>query len=349
MKKIILVLASIILFSMFVNSCKKNTQEIIPINKLKVYKDSVYKMEFKYPENWDFLGVAGDYYISSNKLGRNRFKRYDTKGKAVARLVFKRVKAQKDSNTRLDYSKFVDQVKKFELKYYQGPELLDLDGTEAQKFTYSFPLNDGMFNGVLVVAEKDSNSYTYFKFETFADGWSNYKEQVDEIISSLKFAQTPPPRLAGDTLFISEELPLPSEDTKLMKGKGFTIKIPKNFTAKKGSGNFKFSKKYEGERRRDSHISIDIMDAKKQKDLEKIVTKTAKSLKDPKAKVASISFGGQKGYVIEQFLGKYKIVRNLYFAKKGDDLYRVTIDYSKEEEKAYKKAFDKAIKSFKIK
>lgn len=347
MKKIIYSILSILLFSIVLSSCDKKSQPIVPIEKLAVYKDTIYKMEFKYPENWDFMGVPGSYQIMSDKRGTRRFKKYDTKGNPAARIQFNRYNPQKDSNERVDFIEFIDKLKRFKLEYYQGPETLAIDGVDALKFTYTFPLNDGVFNGILVVAEADSNSYSYFTFESFASGMETYKPQVEEMISSLKFAKTPPPRAEGDTLFITEELELPSEETKLVKGKGYTIKIPKNFKEKKGSGNFKYSKKYEGERRADSYITVDIIDAKKQKDLEKIVKKTAKGLKG--SNVATAQFGGKDGYVIEQYLAKYQIYRRLYFAKKGDDLYRLTIDYSKKEEKPYKTAFDKAVKSFKIK
>ena len=337
-------LFSISLFSLFLVliSCEKK-QEPTPMGDLKEYTDATLKMGMKYPGNWKVVSEEGkSFYANSMKNGEERLITFDTKGLPIAGFSMMAIK--------LDSTKTIDKIEQslrvFKASAYDADKKITIDGVEAKQMTYTFPLNDGICKGFAILAQKDSTMATIIKFTTFCDSYQEYEPKIKEILASIKLAQTPPER--SDTLFVaSEEFPFPSETLVSKSGSGYSISIPDNFKAVKASAaGSEFSQRYEGDRRVDSYIQVDVIDASKQSNLKKIVEQTTKAI--PNKKETSLKIGGNDAVLVE-YAASSQIQRRLYYIVKNKKLYRVTVDWFKGEQEQYLPVFEKVIKTINIK
>lgn len=334
---------ALIILSIFIISCSSEPKTLPPaeITNLVEYKDEASGMGLLYPENWEMQSTTGkSMFAFSIPEARGRFTSYYGIGDPVARLQL--------GTMKIDSTKSFDDIMEgkmiFDPKVYQGPEYIMLeDSIKAVTYTYSFELNDGLFKGRIIGATKDSILATIFRFETFGNTYDKYKPDLDKMIESISLAVLPELK---DTIFIQEELPLPSSNLVTKSGDGYSIKIPDNFKA----GNYKsdqpFARKYDGERRGDSYIVVEKLKNSK-KSLDKIVELNAKqmNLKD----VEKMKVNGQEAFLFAYDTRPGKNKRRIYFLKKGDTPYRLIVDWAVEEEKEYLPIFEKSINSFKMK
>lgn len=322
-------------------SCKEKPQPV-EIGEMKVYNDETLKMGIKYPSNWETSSEEGlQFAATSQKLGIERLRNYASDGAPIAQLSMLAVKI--DSTKPLD--KIFNSLREFQQIAYDPDETIQIDGVEGTKISYHFPLNDGEYKGFTILAAKDSTMATIIKFRAFANGFDIYQDKVDEIISSIKLAETPAKRT--DTVFVaSEEYPFPSEALVTSTGKGYSISIPDNFkgVSAKAAGA-EYSQKYEGMRRVDSYIQVDIIDASKQSNLKKIVEQTTGGIQNKKE--TNLKLSGLDAVLIE-YSASANIQRRLYYVVKDKKLYRITVDWYKGEKDQYLPVFEKVINSFKI-
>lgn len=337
-------LLSLTFLSMFIMalivSCGKDKPSPVPIEGYDTYTDAVMEFSIQYPKNWDIKRFPGDRVtIVSSKVANSRFKSFDPEGEPGAKIDFVTftLKDQMTLDTVVAKKQFLPEV-------YSSPEKIMLDGVEAIKQKYQFPLADGLFEGEIYFATADGKVVSVITFETFADNFATYKNDFDKILKSVKLAKFP--SATADTVKEIIELPLPSEKLVPTKGQGFTIQIPENFDSKNPSvgGTIK-SYQYIGERRADCDIRVDIIDASKQKDLTKIVDQNKSRHKN--AEPQSTSFAGLKAYVFN-YTPIANVNSRVYYTLKGDKLYRVTMNWSNEEANAYKPIFEKVLNSFKM-
>lgn len=323
-------------------SCKEKPKPV-EMGELKVYNDETLKMSVKYPSNWETSAVEGkSFSATSQKIGLERLVKYDTQGAPVAQLSMIAVKI--DSTKPLE--KIFNSLREFQPQAYDADEKIQIDGVEASKMTYHFPLSDGEYKGFTIIAAKDSTMATVIKFRAFAGGFDIYEPKIKDIISSIKLAQTPEKR--SDTLFVSsEEFPFPSENLVSKSGKGYSISIPDNFKPVKATASgAEFSQRYEGERRVDSYVQVDIIDASKQSNLKKIVEQTTKGI--PNKKESNLKISGLDAVLVE-YSASSNIQRRLYYVVKDKKLYRLTVDWFKGEQEQYLPVFEKMVNSFKLK
>lgn len=335
MKYLILTLLVILI------SCREKPKPI-EMEDLKVYNDETLKMSIKYPSNWETTSEEGKRFAATSmKMGLERLVNYATDGTPIAQLSMLAVKI--DSTKPLE--KIFTSLREFQPIAYDPDETIMIDGVEATKMTYHFPLSDGEYKGFTILAAKDSTMATIIKFRSFAGGYDIYQDKVNEIISSIKLAQTPPKR--SDTVFVSsEEYPFPSETLVASTGKGYTISIPDNFKAVSSrAAGAEYSQKYEGLRRVDSYIQVDIIDASKQSNLKKIVEQTTGGIQNKKE--TSLKLSGEDAILVE-YSASSNIQRRLYYVVKDKKLYRITVDWFKGEQEQYLPIFEKTINSFKI-
>ena len=246
--------------------------------KIKIFKFSV-----KYPSNWTSDDALKTFTSFSNSAARSRFRKYDSDGVPVAK-IYVSVETL-DSNNTID--KVIERKSSiFGPEFYNAPEKLTIDGVQATKLSYGFPLNDGDFKGEYYIAAKDTGTVTILQLEAFGGSFETYKEGFDKVVNSLVLATTPPKRSAtGDTVYMSEELPFPSETLKSVNGPGWTIKIPDNFKQKKPGF-------FDGERRGDCTILVRKQSLGKNKNLKKIVELSTKALPNAKSEATKIKWCG---------------------------------------------------------
>jgi len=340
MKKAYLV--AILVIALNFISCDEKPKPV-EMGDLKEYNDETLKMAVKYPSNWETSVIEGKSFTATSlKNGIERLVNYSTNGAPVAQLSMISVKI----DTTKPLEKIFKSLREFQEIAYDPDEKIMIDGVEATKMTYHFPLSDGEYKGFTILAAKDSTMATIIKFRSFADGYDLYQDKVNDIVSSIRLAQTPEKR--SDTLFVaSEEFPFPSETLVSKSGKGFSISIPDNFKAVNASASgAEYSQKYEGMRRVDSYVQVDIIDASKQSNLKKIVEQTTGGIQNKKE--TSIKMDGNEAVLIE-YAASSKIQRRLYYVVKNKKLYRITADWFKDEQEQYLPVFEKMINSFKIK
>lgn len=322
------------------SGCGNKHGKPVEIKDLKEYKDEAVGFSIKYPSNWVTTKMTGVRFAAfSSNSAKPRFARYDTEGFPGAKIDVNIVKI--DSVVTLD--SIIKVNKTFQPDLYKFDEVM-LDGVKASKFTYSFELEDGEFMGELYVATKDGKLATVLFFEAFANTWDMYKDKFNEIVSSLKLAVEPAAPTAAP---INAEEPPASANLVPKSGPGYVIMVPDNFNLTKGvARNVISSQNYIGKRRADCNIQVDVIDASQSKNLKKIVDEnkpTYKNSGEPKA----INLGGVSAYMFTyQPTGQVK--GRVYFALKGDRLYRITMNWFAGEEKDYLPVFEKSVNSIKF-
>lgn len=338
MKRLFIFIVSAIVFSFLLSSCGKK-KNVVEISGLSTYTDAGAGFVIQYPTNWTSTNTIGERFVSfTSKESIRRFKSFDPEGIAAAKIDIQAVKL-KEGQT-LDT---IMNLKQFEQNIYSKPVEVTIDGVKAMKQTYEFPLTDGKFQGEIYYAMKDQNYVTVISFETFADLFDTYKDKFAEILKSVKLAQKTVAK--SDTVKKEVQADPPSSKLTNYKGDGFTMQVPDNFDVKNPKSNAIKSYKFEGMRRGDCYILIDVFDASKQNKLDKIVADNKpKYNTEPKA----TNISGQKAYVFE-YAASAQIQRRVFFAVNGNKLFRITVDYNKTEDAdLFKPVFDKSIATFKF-
>jgi hypothetical protein len=317
-----------------ITACSSGPQPV-EITQLATYTDDALKFEVQYPENWVTAKTLGQRFtVFSSNDAKPRFSDFATTGFPGAMIdVFA---------STLDSTKTLDSVvsasKRFDASVYKQSNVT-VDGVQGIRLDYSFPLEDGDFKGVFIAATNDDVTYTTLKIEAFADAWTTYADNFDKIIASLKLAQTQ--NKTADTLNVVEELPFPSDTLAPQKGNGFTIQVPKNFyLGKANAANTIASYNYIGDRRGDCNIQIDVLDGSKTKELSSAATELASKYPgSPKPSATKVA--GTNGYQINYNATK-DVKSRVYFAKHGDKIFRITMNWYVPEAANYLPIFEKS-------
>lgn len=339
MKRIFSLIIASALASLLFFACEKGP-EPIPIESLETYQDPITNFELKYPSNWKTTEQTERFVVFSDPQVSKRFRDYATIGFPGAKVDM--IAMRMDSTMTLD--SVVKRSMLFEESIYQK-ENITFGGEKGYKLTYAFDLDGGPFMGEIYIAAKDTGRATVLIFETFDGTMDTYKPQFDEIVKSVKLAETPKARAEADTLFEQVEAAPPSDTLTTKSGEGFKIDIPKNFYTKSGEKAQSALKTYFywGDRRGDSFIRVDIFDATEQKDLNKIVEENKAAYGNGTAQNATL--GGQAAKKID-YKASGAVKGRVFFAVKGTKLYRVTINWFTGEEKDFLPPFEKSVQSF---
>ncbi len=342
---------ALVLAGMLVTSCN-NAPKIEPpkIGELEMYSDGALNFGLKYPKEWVKSPIVGKQVqilsSSDSKLAR-RFAYYDADGPTGARI---RVAAIPTEGKPLDEIIGSDNDV-FEASVYSAPTDATVNGIPAKKYTYQFELNDGMFFGEKYFVLKDSALVTVISFETFGGIHDKLKPKFDEMLTTTVAAYEKP--IAPREVTQEKAEPFkPTENFVVYNGKGFTINVPDNFAGRdKGSkGPIEASTEFKGVGGpADCTIRIDVIDASKQKNLDKL-TKENKPVFGAAAAAAAekkVSLYGQPAVQFE-----YDVVKDIrsrvYFVVKGDKFFRVVLNWYQPEKDLFMPAFDKALQSLKF-
>lgn len=342
MKKLTFLLLLAGLTLTIITSCGKSEADPVKIESLDTYTDPITGFSVKYPKNWIKNSSDGvRFVVFSHELGRKRFNKYDTEGFPVAKVDV--IAADMSGGMTID--SIISKSMIFDPNIYEIADVT-IDGIPGKKLIYSFPLGGGMFNGMMYVAAKDTLKATVLTIESFDDSYETYKSSFDEIIASLKLAKAPEPKKV-DTIFQTEEAPLPSTTLAQRGGDGFEIGIPDNFKSENigKAATALRAWSFLGDRRGDSFIKIETFDASKQKDLKKIVDENKSSFGNGTPR--STTLGGQNAYVIDYKPGS-SVKGRVWFVLKNNKMYRITINWFTGEEKDFLPVFEKSVASIKF-
>lgn len=332
--------SAIVLFCvvLFLNSCDKGPKPI-EISDLELKVDETRKFEIKVPSNWVNIVTPTKRIISfSNKESQNRFYKYDATGFPGAKIDLQ-VMTLDSANP---IAMVIEKSKLFPAEYYSAPIKVNIDGVEATKFTYTFELEDGSFNGITYVASKDNEVATVINFETFANTNELYKDKFDEIVKSIKLAVNPPKRTADTTVQLIEAEPA-STTLKNFAGQGFNIQIPDNFRAEVTKANgVLYSRNFTGDRRADCNIRVDVRDAKSTT-LKKIAEENQSNISGA-SKLSSTKLGGKEAYFLNYSANK-DVKGRIYYVINDNKLLQISLTWFVGEEKDYLPTFEKSVTS----
>jgi len=184
------------------------------------------------------------------------------------------------------------------------------------------------------------------EFGAFGGTFDAYRKSFDVILASVELAVAPAPKeVKVDTVQAKSEPAPPSETMRSITGNGFAISVPDNFagarTTVKGT---LASASYVGDRL-DCTIQVDVFDASKQQNLDKIVADNKARYKASNANATTI--GGSKAFSINYSFVK-DVSSRVYFTIKGDKMFRITLNWYKPSESMYLPVFEKSVASFKF-
>lgn len=314
--------------------------EPVAITGLETFKDESLGFGLKYPSNWMLRKQSGSQAVAfSSNNAIERFSKYDADGIAGAKISITAIKTD---------GKPLDQVvadsKEFTAESYSAPEKVTIDGTRGTKLGCSFDLTDGKFQSEKYFAMKDSMYVTIVELSAFGSTFDSYRKNFDEIIASITLATAPAPKEVKIDTVSSEPAP-PSETMRSISGNGFSISVPDNFTGARTTVKGTLaSASYVGDRR-DCTIQVDVFDASKQKNLDKIVADNKARYKATSTNATTL--GGAKAYSINYSFVK-DVNSRVYFTIKNDKMFRVTLNWFKPKESSYLPIFEKSVSSFKF-
>jgi len=316
--------------------------EVVRIETLTVVSDSVRKFEIKVPSNWFIQKVPGQLVAASSSQGLSRrfldFGKGDGGGKVELQVV------PLDSTMNIDT--LIERVK---LDFADGLDRYvksqtTLGGQPATKLTVNFDQEDGRYDAETYFAVQDS-VITVVQFAAFGNTFADYKKDFDQILASVKLAQRPVVvERKVDSVAPSGPVP-PSTTLRTYSAPEFAIQIPENFEGKKGSSSGLSSVSFFGSRL-DCTIQVDVFDAAKQNNLEKIVAQNKGNY--GANKVTATTLGGQKAMYFS-YNPKKDISSRAYFLVKGDRMYRITVNWYVPEQGVYLPLFEKSLATIQLK
>jgi len=188
-------------------------------------------------------------------------------------------------------------------------------------------------------AEQDS-VITIVTLASFGNNFGDYTKEFEEILASVKLAKRPVERPKVDTTTPTGPEP-PSDTLVPYSGKFFAMKIPSNFEGQKAEGSGLGSVNIVGSRL-DCNIQVDVFDAAKQKNLDKIIDQN-KGNYGGQAATATTLAGAKAKYFSYNPTGN--ISSRAYFCLSGDKLFRITVNWYKPEQSVYLPIFEKCLAS----
>jgi hypothetical protein len=325
-------------------SCGKKAAEAPPINGLEMYEDKVLSFGMKIPKGWKASTKPGELatYYSSEQVAQ-RFVDYKDAEMAGAQVV---ILANKTTGP-VSIDSILEASKIFtDASAYKPLEVVKIGGKDGKKLAYEVEYSDGKFKGETYAAMQDSTAVTIIKFEAFGGTFDALHPQFEEMLASAKLGFVKPVE-KKDTVAGKPEPFKASETLAPYAGaSNFAIQIPDNFSGNKKGGGIE-SVEFKGiGGPADCIIRVDVTDASKQGNLEKIVNQNKAAYKG--ANPTSTTLDGEKAFLLEDTPVK-DVRRKTYFALKGAKLYRVTVQWFQPEKEYVLPMFEKAFATFKFK
>lgn len=321
-------------------SCGPKKAEPVKVDGLDTYTDPSSRLTVKYPKNWVSTPSVGErLMILSTQGSENRFIEFKD-GPAAAKIDVHTVKLKE-----ITLEQYITDDKMFEANIYSAEDKTTVGGVPATHIKYSFDMEDGKFQGEKYYALRDS-MLTTIEFAAFGGTYDSYKSTFNEILQSMVPATAPEPRKANVIVDTTNAGPEPPSATMMnASGNGYTISVPDNFRGKGvKSGNSMGGTEYLGSRR-DCTILIDVLDASKQSNLDKIAADNKAGFGGGAASMTQL--GGVKAAMFN-YSPAAGIGRKVYLAVKGGKLYRVFVTWSKADQDLWLPVLEKSVGSIKF-
>lgn len=337
---------SLVVCFIFVVSCGKKPNAVPdPVKDLKTYTfaDASKKFAIQYPSNWILKEIPGQTVRAfSNQNVIERFTKFNDDGSSGAEIEYS---IQQMEDRTLE--QVMDETKMFEATMYSPAEAVTVKGVQGKKITYTFDLSDGKFFGEKYFFVVDSTTVAIIEFAAFGSTFDAYKEMYTKVLNSVEFPEKVAKK-APDSVSTVTTVELPSKNFRTFIGNGFSISYPDNFTNNRSrSGGAESSINFVNNRtgRVDCNIQVDVFDASKQNNLDKIIEDNKSKYRVSNASKTSI--GGSAAYSMNYSFQK-DVGSRVYFTVKNNKLYRVTINWYRPNESDYLPLFLKSIESFKF-
>lgn len=317
-------------------------EDSFPVENLKLHKDDVRMFEILVPTNWFMQKVPGQLVVAyPTKDMASRFQTFG-KGRAGAKIELRVMPV--DSTRTLD-----SVVKNSKLEFVDGldrykVEAVTFGGVQGKKLWVEFAQEDGKYRSETYVAEKDS-VITVLTLASFGGTFSDYEDYFQQIVNSVKLATKERP-IAPKVDTAAPAGPEPPSDTlRMYSAPEFTIQIPQNFQGTKGKSSGLSSMSFAGSRL-DCTIQVDVFDASKQKNLDKIADQNKATYAGAEPKPTTI--GGNRA-VYFNYNPNAQVSARAYYTVKGDRMFRITVNWFKAEQAVYLPIFEKCVSSMSLK
>ncbi len=341
---------AVICLMMFLSACGSDNQtESISITELKAFEDRAMNFGMSAPTNWYPLrkvGAQAAFYSSQEVVQRfTNFQAGPTGAKVAIRIM------GLDSTMTLD--ELIEKSKEFgDASMYTAVTDVQIGGHSGKKYGVKFEgYPDGVYQGERYFGVMDDTVATMVELLAFGGNFEALKPKFDEIVKTVKLGYELPVAPRVDTVFEGGEQFQPSENVITMRGSGFSLKLPDNFQGRsKKSASAKSGTQYRGKGSAapvDCYIQVEVFDASKQKDLDKIANENLAKYSASSANSAQVA-GLDARVLNDTRLARNKVDGKVYFAVKGENMYRVSVYYYKPEAEIWKPVFDKALASLKI-
>ena len=327
--------------------CSEKSKAPEPIGTLKTYTDTITNFKVQYPSNWTLIQKEAGrrFMIFPSKEANEAFKKVyaapaEINNSAAQIAVF----LQPIRGRTLDTIVLDNMSDMISDSLFTEKKPITINGLPGYRLHYRYNLADGLYEGEKYIGIKDTTYATIIEFSSFTDSYAFYKPHFDKIISSIVLASNPIQKKI-DTIVQNIEAAPPSATFRVVNGMGFSISLPDNFNGKRtpNQGTL-FSASYQGDRL-DCAIQVDVIDASKQKNLAKIVEDNKSKYRASAASKTSI--GGVDAYFMN-----YSFMRDVnsrvYFAIKGDKMYRVTLNWYVPKQAIYLPVFENCLRTLKI-
>lgn len=312
------------------------------IDGWKNYTDDSKGFGMKIPANWIMQKSFGTNLICySNDGVKDRIqKQWQPDGIAGARISIEVIVPEEGDS----FEQTVTNNQEF-TGVFTNLQDATLAGKPAKKCVAKFELEDGEVQSEMYAAQTDSAMITVVTLTALGGTFNGYRKEFDEMLKSVTLAYPMIAKSKTDTLKGEEEKP--SETFRPVAGQGFSIQVPDNFSSQRAAAKGAiFSQNFMSPARAECSIQIDVLDASKQKNLEKIVT-DSKAAYSGAGATQSGSISGQASKYFSYSI-RAGISSRVYFAVKGDKLFRVTLNWLKTQESDYLPKYEKAISTLQL-
>ena len=338
---------AIFIISALILGCGEKSKGPEPLGTLKTYTDPATSFSVQYPDNWKELQKeSGRRFMAfPGKDASDAFRKvYAMPGEINNSAAQIAVFLQPTRGRILDSIVLDNMSDMINDSLYTEKRRTTIAGLPAYRLRYRYNLADGLYEGEKYVVVKDTAYATVLEFSAFSDSYSFYKPTFDKIAKAFIPASNPKEK-KPDTVVQNAEAAPPSPTSRIVNGTGFAISIPDNFNGvKTQNAGTLYSVSFQGDRL-DCTIQVDVIDASKQKNLTKIVEDNKKAYGVSAASKSTL--GGVEAYYMNYSFGG-NVQSRVYFAIKGDKMYRVTMNYFIPKQDVYKAVFEKCISTFRM-
>ncbi|HRK05206.1 MAG TPA: hypothetical protein PLW14_08935 [Chlorobiota bacterium] len=327
---------------MVLTACSRQA-EAPPIDGFTLHEDRDRGFAMKFPANWKVQKFPGEVIVAYGLPAMSgRFSSFG-KGEGGVKIELRSVKL--DSTLTMD-----TLIKNSQVQFEDGLQerykisTATVGGKSGKKLAVNFDQEDGNFRSEAYFAEQDS-LVTIVTFAAFGGTFESYESEFAEMLASVRLAKRPEPAAPKVDTSAPRGPEPPSDTLRSYTGSEFSIQIPNNFESKKAKQAGTLSSVNFFGSRLDCSIQVDVLDASKQNNLDKILEQNKATYQGGKATMTTL--GGQKaGYF--SYNPNNNVSSRAYFVVKGNKLFRVTMNWYKPEQSVYLPIFEKCLATMKF-